>query len=208
MDSLIFTVLTTLFGYVALITSALCIACGLYCLAEVAEEYSSLAKRVLKGMLLAVAVFHALFLVAGVPFFTILVSLLCQLCYASLLPSFPFVDPFSLPSLAAMAGVLVSHYAWFNFFASNYTPIFQVTGFFLIVIWSVPLGFFVSLSIGDDALPVGALGERVGSKGSGAGNAGGNAPKQTNAFKFVFDAVAKHYNNFVNKQSPGLGKFK
>ena len=38
MESVIFWLITTLFGYMALFLSALCIACGLYCAAELAGE--------------------------------------------------------------------------------------------------------------------------------------------------------------------------
>ena len=192
----LFVVITTVFGYLALFCSALCIACGLYCAAEVAEEYSALSKKLLKYLLLVVFSFHLLFLLAGVNFFTIAVSTACHLVYSCLLTSFPFVDPLSVPAIASIIAVGVAHYVWFQYFYANFTPIFQVTGFFLVMIWAVPLGFFVSLSMGDDALPVGSQGQRVGSSGQ---------PK-TNVFKYLFDAAADKYNNFIKKQSPGLGK--
>ena len=261
MDSLIFSALTHVFGYVALMASALCIACGLYCAAEIAEEYSTIAKKVLKWALIVVFVIHLLFILSGVPLSTILTSSLCHLVYASLLKDFPYVEPLSAPSIGSLIAVGVSHYCWFQFFYSNYVPIFQVrwkerkredggggrarslraekqivgrvclvfsrsqsklsflhphpsvflllspppsslqqvTGFFLVMIWAVPLGFFVSLSMGDDALPVGLSGEKVGAKG-GSG--------KSNVFKFLFDTVAEKYNGWVAKKSPGLGKYK
>ena len=53
-------------GYVTLFLSALSIACGLYCAAEIAEEYSSMSLKVIKGTLGFVGVCHFLCLFSGV----------------------------------------------------------------------------------------------------------------------------------------------
>ena len=92
--------------------------------------------------------------------------------------------------------MLLSHYVWFKFFYQNYTPIFQVTGFFLLMIWATPILFFVSLSMGDDALPIGSQGHMVGGKNI----------KGKNVFRNVCDWFMEHYNNYVSKSAPGLRK--
>ena len=53
-------------GYVTLFLSALSIACGLYCAAEIAEEYSSMSLKIIKGTLGFVGVCHFLCLFSGV----------------------------------------------------------------------------------------------------------------------------------------------
>ncbi|GMI21469.1 hypothetical protein TrCOL_g3131 [Triparma columacea] len=165
----IFWMITTLFGYIAMFVLAICIACGLYCAAELAEEYSSIARRVLNYSLGTVFLVHFLLLFSGVPFLPLFTSTLCNLVYLTLLPSFPYVEPLSLPSVSSLLAVLGTHYTWFSYFHNTYTPILQVTGFFLVMIWGVPLMFFVSLSLPSDGLPVGIGGERVGQK-KGGGN--------------------------------------
>ncbi len=87
--SVLFAFLATCMGYVSLVLLAICIACGLYCASELAEEYSSLALRVVKVAFATVLGLHAVMLVAGVDLFTIAVSVGCHVCYASLLAKFP-----------------------------------------------------------------------------------------------------------------------
>lgn len=53
-------------GYITLLLSALSIACGLYCAAELAEEYSTLSLKIVKWTLGFVGVCHFLCLFSGV----------------------------------------------------------------------------------------------------------------------------------------------
>ncbi|GMI16914.1 hypothetical protein TrLO_g7076 [Triparma laevis f. longispina] len=161
---LIFWLISTLMGYITLLLSALSIACGLYCAAELAEEYSTLSLKIVKWTLGFVGVCHFLCLFSGVGFLTLLISAACHACYCLLLTKFPFVSPTSLASILSILAVIINHYNWFQFFYANYTPIFQVTGFFMLMIWIVPLQLFVSLCMEGDNLP---NSQRIGSgKGS------------------------------------------
>ncbi|GMI25912.1 hypothetical protein TeGR_g3451, partial [Tetraparma gracilis] len=169
-----------------------------YCAAEIAEEYSALSKKIITYLLLAVLCIHALLPFCGVPVTPCLLSMACHVAYGTLLPAFPFVEPVSGPCLASLAAVALAHYTWFGYFKTEYTPMFQVTGFFLVMIWSVPLGFFVSLSVGDDALPALSGGERVGAKGGAGGH--------HNVFKSLFDKAKGGWDSLMQTASPGLGK--
>eukprot|EP00520_Triparma_pacifica_P013657 CAMPEP_0118656984 /NCGR_PEP_ID=MMETSP0785-20121206/13771_1 /TAXON_ID=91992 /ORGANISM="Bolidomonas pacifica, Strain CCMP 1866" /LENGTH=178 /DNA_ID=CAMNT_0006549861 /DNA_START=60 /DNA_END=593 /DNA_ORIENTATION=+ len=165
----LFWIISTAFGYVALFMLAVCIACGLYCAAELAEEYSSVARRVLNYSFAFVFLTHLLLLLSGLPFLPLFQSSLCNLVYLTLLPSYPYVEPLSLPSISSLIAVVLSHYTWFTYFHTVYTPILQVTGFFTVMIWMIPLMLFVSLSLPSESLPVGVGGERIGQR-KGGGN--------------------------------------
>ncbi len=67
--NILFSILASAMGYLALGLLALCIACGLYCASELAEEYSSVALRVIKISFGVIFSLHALVLVSGVDFF-------------------------------------------------------------------------------------------------------------------------------------------
>ena len=130
-------------------------------------QYSSIARKSTNYILISVFTLHVLLLFSGIPYPPLLSSFLCHLVYTTLLPSFPYVEPLSLPSLGSLGAVVWCHYTWFKYFHTTYVPILQVTGFFLIMIWLTPLVFFVSLSLPSDTLPVGVGGERVGQRKGG-----------------------------------------
>lgn len=49
--------------------------------------------------------------------------------------------------------LLYNHYQAFSYFASNYHPISEVLGYFILCLWIVPCAFLVSLSANDAVLP-------------------------------------------------------
>jgi hypothetical protein len=197
--STVFWFITNFFGYMALMAGAMSIACGLYCAAELAEEYSSVAKKVITYSLYVVAVLHVLLMFGGVDFFTIAVSACCNLVYASLLRSFPYVELVSVSSIASCFAICVSHWVWFKFFMNNYAPLFQIAGLFFAIIWAIPLMFFVSLQMADDGLP------NRGGGGLGGGG-GGSSKGGSNIFRKAVDSVVEVYNKYISKESPGLRK--
>lgn len=142
-------------GYLVLLFLAVCMACGLYYMAELAEEYSRLTKKILKYSIISVIVIHALLLVLdGFPFFTTLFGIALHGVYYQFLKDFPFVK-FSEPLfLGACVGLLVNHYLWIVYFREEYQyRVPQIMAFFVPCVWLVPFGFFVSVSLGDTVLP-------------------------------------------------------
>ena len=180
----LFWLISTLSGYVSLLFSALSIACGLYLSSEWAEDNPSHARKACTYTLYLVLLAHPLLAFSGVGVGRLAVSAAFHCCYGTLLKRFPFVNPLSLSALGSLSAVVVCHYVWFGFFYENYTPIFQVTGFFLLMIWSTPLCFFVSLCLESDAMPL-------------AGGGGGG--KRHGVFKEVVDFAREMYARFKPK---------
>jgi hypothetical protein len=86
----------------------LSLAAGLYYLAELIEEYSVLAKKVIAFAVLCVVVMHVgLWLIDGLPVLLVLTAVLAHLCYGSLLSTFPLI---SLLSPGFLAGTGPLHY--------------------------------------------------------------------------------------------------
>ncbi|KAG0228479.1 erv26 super protein [Actinomortierella wolfii] len=148
----------TFVGYagsaIAFVFAVLSIACGLYYLAELVEEYTVQTKRIIKGLTLSVVVLHLLlWLLDGLPFTKIMFSLLCHAVYSLNLSNFPNISLVSVPFLSSCVLVLADHFMWFQYFARHYYAFSSIASFFGICVWLVPFSYFISLSANDNTLP-------------------------------------------------------
>lgn len=152
---LLFTAITYLSGYLFLVFVAVCLACGLYYLAELAEEYVGLTRRLISFAIVSVLVVHGLLFVMEpqLPPMAVAAGLLSHVSYAWLLQSFPGLRVVSGSFLVSFACMALSHYMWATYFFSHFHQVAHVLCFFLFNVWLVPFGFFVSLSVNQDTLP-------------------------------------------------------
>lgn len=133
----------------------LCLAAGLYYIAETIEEYTQASKKVMMYMVyLVVILLCALWLGDGIPIGMFLSGLMANMFYWCLLQAFPYIQ-FSSPSfiLSVLAFVL-KHYVSLNFFANNYVPYSEVVGYFTLCCWVVPFTLLISTSAGENVLPM------------------------------------------------------
>ncbi|KAJ1638106.1 transmembrane adaptor Erv26-domain-containing protein [Pavlovales sp. CCMP2436] len=141
-------------GYLFLVFVAICLACGLYYLAELCEEYTSLTKRVIYWAIIAILIEHVLLLVfERLPWQLVLLGMGSHCCYFQLLKSFPFLQLSSPAFLLSCVAVAVCTYGWVAHFASDYHSPAFVLGFLLANCWLVPFAFFISLSVNESVLP-------------------------------------------------------
>ncbi|KAF9279342.1 erv26 super protein [Mortierella alpina] len=152
------TLTLTLISYtgsaIAFLFSTLSLACGLYYLAELVEEYTVLTKKIIKSLTLAVVVLHlSLWLLDGLPFTKIMFSLACHAVYSMNLANFPYINLLSFPFIASCALVLIDHFMWFQYFSRHYYNFMSIASFFGICVWMIPFAYFISLSANDNALP-------------------------------------------------------
>ncbi|CAO3647714.1 unnamed protein product [Mucor fragilis] len=132
----------------------LSLACGLYYLAELVEEYSVYTKKVIKGMTAVIISLHVLFWIFDrLPFLYLAFSIFCHCIYSLNLKNFPFISLTSIPFLSSCVLVFVDHFLWFNYFTSHYKPFMDIAAFFGLCVWLVPFAYFISLSANDNALP-------------------------------------------------------
>ena len=54
---------------------------------------------------------------------------------------------------------VINHFSWFYFFMYNYYPFNEILAFFIICVWLIPFGYFVSLSASENMLPSEAYGQ-------------------------------------------------
>ncbi|KAG2209304.1 hypothetical protein INT46_003973 [Mucor plumbeus] len=132
----------------------LSLACGLYYLAELVEEYSVYTKKVIKWMTAFIISLHVLFWIFDrLPFFYLAFSIICHCVYSLNLKNFPFISLTSIPFLSSCVLVFVDHFLWFNYFTTHYKPFMDIAAFFGLCVWLVPFAYFISLSANDNALP-------------------------------------------------------
>eukprot|EP00180_Rhodochaete_pulchella_P001471 Plantae.Rhodophyta-Rhodochaete_pulchella.ctg2280.p1 GENE.Plantae.Rhodophyta-Rhodochaete_pulchella.ctg2280~~Plantae.Rhodophyta-Rhodochaete_pulchella.ctg2280.p1 ORF type:complete len:240 (-),score=29.86 Plantae.Rhodophyta-Rhodochaete_pulchella.ctg2280:609-1283(-) len=193
-------------GYVFLVFAAICLACGLYYLAELAEENTSLAKKCLQWACLGQVGIQVLLLVfERFPLGPVFTSVAAHGIYLGLLHRFPFIEPKSVPFIAACALFAGSNVAWFRFFTSTSEFFYQyrlsppaaIASFFFLTIWIVPLGLFVSLTINDSVLP------GAGIDAPRSGNLSGDGKrKRTNLVSSVMK-IGSHYGGLAWSQITG-----
>ena len=154
--------------------TALSYATGLFYIAELAEEFPTLTKRIIRYIILAIAALHALAFFSALPKLPLAIGLLAHLSYLPLLTTFP-VLPLSSPIFYLALLLLLStqlswHYSMpsspysaypsygYNNSVRTYSNA-QLLAFYLLFVWLVPLVFFVAGSVTSQSLPV--MGERV-----------------------------------------------
>ena len=148
-------VVTYLGGYLLLVLLALCVATGLFYLAEVVEEHAKLLRRVLNFATLLVLTLHALLLVTeSHPLRCLASSAAAHLAYATLLPAFPALRLLSPRVLLSAFLLVASTFLWGqHFWQDTYAPLEHAVGFAAVMLWFVP--FWLGLALAGDgaALP-------------------------------------------------------
>eukprot|EP01059_Diplonema_ambulator_P007635 TRINITY_DN17119_c0_g1_i1.p1 TRINITY_DN17119_c0_g1~~TRINITY_DN17119_c0_g1_i1.p1 ORF type:complete len:216 (+),score=58.35 TRINITY_DN17119_c0_g1_i1:33-650(+) len=148
---------TQLGFFVCMIFLSISLASGLYYAAELAEENTVMARKVLKYWIVAVCVVHVLlWLVDGMPFWQCFWGLAANAAYSTLLHEYPFVKFFAPPAIASILLFCIDTCQWYLYFIDDGTPGYSVSmiiGFFGTMVWPVPFGFFVTLSLSDQGLP-------------------------------------------------------
>ncbi|GAQ92289.1 hypothetical protein KFL_009680010 [Klebsormidium nitens] len=145
-------------GYLFLVFFAVCLATGLYYIAELVEEYTRLTKRVIGTAIKVVIGIHvALLLWDRLPVLPIAVGIGSHVVYYRLLKTFPYISLTSPDFLGSVGLVVLSHIVWFRFFAYDYQRPYltleYVIGFFLIMVWLIPFAYFISLAANESVLP-------------------------------------------------------
>ncbi|XP_006820688.1 protein TEX261-like [Saccoglossus kowalevskii] len=137
---------------ICLITLSL--AAGLYYVAELVEEYTVMAAKIIKVFLIfTTVVYIGLILFEEFPLKVTLTGLFSNIIYSLLLRNFPFIELTEPVFLIGCVMVVVNHYLAFQYFASVWYPFGEVLSYFTICLWLVPFSFFVSLSANENVLP-------------------------------------------------------
>ncbi|KAJ3048348.1 erv26 super protein [Rhizophlyctis rosea] len=132
----------------------LCLACGLYYLAELVEEYTVATKKIIKYATTASIIAHLVLLIGDrMSPIRILFSIACHLWYSQLLPEYPYIELSSPAFVISVVLVITDHLIWFFYFSKHYFTILEIGTFFGLLVWAVPFMYFLSLSANEYTLP-------------------------------------------------------
>lgn len=179
-------------GYVAILLLALSIASGLYVLSELAEEYTSLTGKALKYSLGGVFFLQFILWLDGLPNLESFVGFIALICYGSMLIGFPFMEFFSVQTLSSIIMFIATNALWLKYFLSNHYDALSIIGYFVVIVWAVPCGVFISMSVNDSVLP--GIAGKSSSSDNGLGNTASS--KKTNIFRAFFDSSITYLTNF------------
>lgn len=174
--------------YLSIVVLALSIAAGLYLLAEITEEYPTMTCKVLKFMTGTLAALQLLLWMDGLPAIPSIVQLIAFGAYASTLSNFPFIQLLSVPTISSFVLFLVTNGLWLYFLIKSSIDAVSTIGFFLVIVWAIPCGLFISLSVNDNILPGSSHEQR-------SFNGLDQVPvksKQKSIFRSSFDVVADY----------------
>jgi hypothetical protein len=155
--------------------SAVCLATGIYYLAELVEEYTRLTRKVLRYIILSVIAIHTLLLILDrLPVVCIAIGIAGHVFYYRLLKTFPYITLTSPDFFASLGLLVASHISWIWFFMKDprcaYVSLEWLLAFMLVLVWLTPFVFFISLAANESVLPGGGV---SGYEGFGNGRAGG-----------------------------------
>lgn len=106
------------------------VAAGLYYIAELVEEYTVIAKKVISTLVLVVTATYVLFLFFDdLPWSMVICGLVAQAMHAIILTDFPYVKLMSFQFIGAIILLVLNHYFAFNYFQQNYFSFSEVIPF-------------------------------------------------------------------------------
>lgn len=129
-------------------------AAALYYIAELVEEYSTMAKKTISWMILFVIFVYVIFIFCEDLSWTMIIcGLLAQGMHGAIMNNFPFIDFLSVPFVGSIVMLLINHFLAFKYFTENHYEFSEVLAYFTLCMWLVPFALFVSLNANDNVLP-------------------------------------------------------
>ncbi len=132
----------------------LCVAIGLFYLAELVEEYTVATGKIIRTTLYTVTAIQLTFpFLDDLSFFLVLVGIIAHLTYYQLLAKFPAFN-FTSPGFISSCLLFIFHHiVAFSSEALYSRDFVYVLTYFTFFVWTVPFMFLLSLSANDDVLP-------------------------------------------------------
>lgn len=174
-------------GYLAIVVLALALSAGLYMLAELAEEHLTLTGKIVKTVVVVVAIVQLLLWIDGMPTFESLIGLGSTGIYASMMVDYPYMKLVSPSSIGSVVAFIASNLLFLKYFTANHNNILHVFGYFVVLVWSIPCGLFVSLTVNDNTLPSVSAGIPLTS--NNGLNSGSSSGKSRTIIKLIYDAT-------------------
>ncbi|KAL3146407.1 hypothetical protein ABBQ32_003089 [Trebouxia sp. C0010 RCD-2024] len=202
-------------GYIFLVFLSVCLATGLYYLAELVEEYTKLAKRIITYSTQGVLILHLLVLVIDrLPLKCVAAGVAAHLCYLGQLKRYPFMQLWSPVTAGSIGFLILSNVLWgMHFWRDSWQSLEYIFGFLFLTTWIVPFSLFLSVTANESVLPGGANASRTFSSSSSnlAGADARRKPgKSKNILLYCFGLLKKKRDEVilpeVNNLMPGMVK--
>lgn len=202
-------------GYIFLVFLSVCLATGLYYLAELVEEYTKLAKKIITYTTQAVLVLHVLVLVIDrLPVKCVAAGIAAHLCYLGQLQRYPFMQLWSPVTAGSIGFFILSNALWgVHFWRDSWHSLEYIFGFLFLTSWIVPFSLFLSVAANESVLPGGANAGMTFS--SSSSNLAGSDPrrkpgKSKNILLYCFGFLKRKRDEVilpeVNNLMPGMVK--
>jgi hypothetical protein len=155
MVSYILQLFTNLAGYFSLLLLAVCVSVTLVVLVEIFDDNFSFCFRLVKYFWIFVMISHILLYLDGLPWMETFVGLLSHAIYATSLSIFRYDFPQFLRLFLSIVGFSLSNILWLQYFYSNdqFLNFLQIIGFFVILVWPIPIAVLISILLGRSNLP-------------------------------------------------------
>ncbi|CAL8077569.1 unnamed protein product [Orchesella dallaii] len=133
---------------------SMAVASGLYYLAELVEEFVSVAAKIIRTIIMIViGIYVGFLLFEEFPLLMTVCGLFAQISHLYMMKTFPYFVLSSPAFILMVTFLIMNHYLAFTYFSSHYYPFMEVMAYFTLCLWLVPFAFFVSLSANDLVLP-------------------------------------------------------
>ena len=109
-----FDFLCNLTVLIIILFTALSYATGLFYLAELAEEYPTITKRIVRYLVLSIVTLHLLAFISALPKLPLALGLLLHLSYLALLTTFPILPLTSPIFYLALLLLVATQLAWYT----------------------------------------------------------------------------------------------
>lgn len=204
----VFSSCTWLAGWLTLGILVLSLSAGLYLACDLAEEYASVCKRYLHKGIYTVSILYILFAIDGLPWSKAAIGILSHLSLLPLLKTYPIVEVFSITTIWSVIVTIGNHLSWFYYFLDavgtreHDLSGLRIIGFFFLFVWTVPLGFFISLTSADECLPMMTATSSQQDLYAQTGGMGSGNKKPKGIFKSFIDSIL----NKKDEMYPGIQK--
>ncbi|EHY66294.1 hypothetical protein NEAUS04_1492 [Nematocida ausubeli] len=118
------------------------------------EEYPVRAKERIKLLVYAVWGMHIILLFREFSFLLIGFSLVCQLLFYNLLEDYPNIETAGAGFISAVVFAFINHMFFLSSMLKNRCGLFEIFFYFFVIVWSVPISFFLSLTANDEVISI------------------------------------------------------
>lgn len=124
----------------------------LYSAIQYIEEYPNRAKEKIRLSIYTICALHAILPFRGFGILGIGFSLFCQALFYNLLEDYPNIETAGAGFITAVIMAFVNHMYFLSTMLKMRMGVFEIFAYFLLLVWSVPFAFFLSLTANEDVI--------------------------------------------------------